>query len=109
MITQETASAIWSAYREIEASNKLIEDMAAERSRPFSDDEKHAATLKDVYGRKRHLELGIPSGQNGHRIYGVSPELAESVIRAHIAKKQAELVEANERARIELIEDSAPL
>lgn len=103
MITQDTAAAIWSAYREIEVSEKLLADMAAERSRPFSDDEKHAATLKDAFGRRRHLELGVPSGQSGHRIFQVAPELAESVIRAHIAKKQVELVDANERAIIELL------
>lgn len=101
MITQETASSIWSAYREIEAGEKLLSDMAAERAKPFSDREKFPPTLKDAFGRERHIEMGIPSGQSGHRLFGVSPELAESVIRAHIAKKRAELVEANERGRIE--------
>ena len=100
MITQNTASDIWAAYREIEAAEKLLADMKAERS--FGERDKHAPTLKDAFGRKRQLQLGIPSGENGHRIYDVAPELAESVIRAHIAKKRVELTEANERARIEL-------
>lgn len=102
MITQETAECIWAAYREIEAGEKLLADMAAARAEPFSERDRHAPTLKDAFGRKRRLELGIPSGENGHRIFGVDSELAEAVIRAHIAKKRAELVEANERARIEL-------
>lgn len=102
MITKETCADIWSAYREIEAAEKLLSDMRAEREKPFTDREKHAPTLKDAFGQKRHLQLGIPSGESGHRIYDVAPELAESVIRAHIAKKRVALVEANERARIEL-------
>jgi hypothetical protein len=100
MITKETCSDIWAAYREIEGGEKLLADMKAERSRNQAD--KHAATLRDSFGRVRQLQLGIPSGENGHRLFDVSPILAESVIRAHIENKRAELVEANERARIEL-------
>lgn len=106
MISQDTASAIWTAYREIEVAEKLLADMKAEREKPFGERDKHAPTLKDAFGRKRHLQLGIPSGENGHRIFDVAPELAESVIRAHIAKKRVELTEANERARLELAADA---
>ena len=102
MITQETASNIWSAYREIEAAEKILSDMAEERAKPFRDDDKHAPTLKDAFGRNQHLQLGIPSGSNGHRLFQVRPELAESVIRAHIGQMKAKLVEANECARVEL-------
>ena len=99
MITQETASLIWNAYREIAAAEKLLTDMA-EKQKWVND--KTAATLKDAFGREQHLQLGIPSGENGHQLYRVSPVLAVSVIRAHIEGKRKELVEANERARIEL-------
>jgi hypothetical protein len=64
--------------------------------------DKHAPTLRDAFGNRRQLQLGIPSGDNGHRLLDVSPLLAESCIRAHIEKKRLELVEANEAARIEL-------
>lgn len=100
MITQETCAAIYAAHREIQAGEKLLADMKAERERAYA--EKYAATLKDSFGRVRQLKLGIPSGENGHQLFDVSPVLAESVIRAHIENKRAELVEANERARIEL-------
>lgn len=100
MITKDTCVAIWSAYREIEAGEQLLADMAKERERTQAD--KHAPTLRDVFGRVRQLQLGIPSGENAHRLFDVSPVLAESVIRAHIENKRAELAEANERARIEL-------
>jgi hypothetical protein len=100
MITRDTAAAIWNAYREIEAAEKLLADMTQERERLSVD--KHAPTLRDAFGRVRQLQLGIPHGESGHRLLDVSPVLAESVIRAHIQNKRAELAEANERARIEL-------
>lgn len=105
MITQETAALIWNAYREISAAEKLLTDMA-ERQKWTQD--KHAPTLKDAFGREQHLQLGIPSGENGHNLYRVSPVLAVSVIHAHIADKRRDLVEANERARIELTTGEQP-
>lgn len=108
MITVETCQAIYAAHREIEAGEKLLADMKAERERPFTEREKHEPLLRDSFGRRKQLQLGIPTGENSHRLFDVSPVLAESVIRAHIENKRAELVEANERARIELdTKDSA--
>lgn len=101
MISKETCEAIWNAYREIEVAEKLLADMKEVQDRDITRD-KHAPCLKDAFGNRRHLQLGIPSGENGHRLMQVSPALAESVIRVHIKNKQAELMEANERARIEL-------
>lgn len=99
MITQETATLIFAAHREIEAAEKLLADLAeAQRFEP----DKFAPALKDAFGRQRHIELGIPSGENGHRLYRVSPVLAVSVIKSHIEHSKARLTEANERARIEL-------
>lgn len=100
MISRDTAAAIWNAYREIEAGEQLLADMAKERERLSVD--KHAPTLRDAFGRVRQLQLGIPSGENSHRLLDVSPTLAESVIRAHIQNKRAALAEVNEQARIEL-------
>ena len=100
MITKETCEAIWNAYREIETSEKLLSDMKDIRERDRIDP--HAPSLKDAFGRRQHLQLGIPSGENGHRLLQVSPTLGESVIRAHIENKRADLAEAQERARIEL-------
>lgn len=100
MITQETAALIFRAYRDIEAGQKLLADMKAIRSREGLD--RYAPTIKDAFGHPRHLQLGIPSGENSHRILDVSPVLAESIIHAHIERKRAELAECQERARIEL-------
>lgn len=101
MISQKTAADIWNAYREIEAAEKLLEDMS-KAATTWGAPDKFAPTLKDAFGRAQNLQLGIPMGESGHRLYSVSPALAEACIRAHIANKRAELVEANERARIEL-------
>jgi len=100
MITQKTAADIWHCYREISASEKLLADMAKEKKN--NRDDQHSPSLRDAFGRRRCLQLGVPSGEDGHRLFQVAEDLAESVIRAHIAKKRAELVETNERARIEL-------
>jgi len=105
MISNETLERLWHCKREIAAGEKLLEDMAEVRKR---EDERintlsrTEPTLKDAFGRRRQLQLGIPSGENGHRIFDVAPQLAESIIRAHIANKTAELTEATEQARVEL-------
>lgn len=101
MITQETAAALWNCHREIVAGQKLLSDMEEVRAKSW-DIQKTEPTLKDAFGNRRHLQMGIPCGENAHRLLDVAPDLAESVIRAHIANKQAELVKINERARIEL-------
>ena len=100
MITRETAARIWSAYREIETAENLLQEMETKRQELRVD--QNAPTIKDAFGRIQHLQLGIPSGDNAHRLFQVSPVLAVSVIRAHIAAKQSELAEANECARLEL-------
>lgn len=100
MISQETASRIWQAYREIATSEKLLNDMKEARERERSGE--YEPTLKDSFGHRRQLQLGVPSGPNSSRLFDVSPVLAKSIIQAHIEHKKAELAEANEQARIEL-------
>ena len=101
MISQETAGRIWNCYREIAAGEKLLEDMAESQSQ-YRD--VRAETLKDAFGDRRHLSLGVPSGDSCRQMFDVAPGLAKSVIKAHIANKRAELAEANEQARIELMD-----
>ena len=100
MITQETAGRLWNCYREIAAGEKLLIDLE-ESERKYRDDVRRE-TVKDAFGRRKHLTLGVPSGESSQRILDVAPGLAKSVIRAHIENKLAELAEANEQARIEL-------
>lgn len=100
MITKQTAADIWHAYREIEAGEKLLSDMEQERQRMNAD--RYAPTLRDAFGRVRQLQLGIPSGENSHKLFDVSPVIAEAVIRSHIEHKRAELAALQERASLEL-------
>lgn len=101
MISRETIEKIWKCQREIDVGEKLLKDM--EKISKNLKDDPHAERLKDVFGREQNLHLGIPSGNNSYRLLDVSPTLSVSIIKAHIANKEAELVEANEIARTELI------
>ena len=103
MITQETAAHIYHAFREVESGEKLLLDMKEAVSWP-NELNKTEPRLKDAFGRRQHLQMGVPSGKDCHRLLEVSPQLAESVIRAHIANKKRELAELQETARIELNE-----
>ncbi len=96
MITQETAGRIWNCYREIETAQELLKELT-EKLKTEKDD-----TPLGSPGRRNNYQLGIPFGDTAHTLYNVQPKLALSVIRAHIAEKERELVEANEQARIEL-------
>lgn len=100
MIRQETAADLWHCYHDIEAGEKLLSDMEAITKANRLN--KYEPRLQDAFGRRQQLQLGIPSGENAHRLFDVSPRLAETIVRAHIAKKKAELAEINERARVEL-------
>lgn len=104
MLSMETLERIYHCKREIDAGNKLLEDLEAERNKyePWQYEKRLEPKLKDGFGRERNLQLGVPSGENCHRLFMVSPLLAESIIKAHIANKKAELVEAEEQAKIEL-------
>lgn len=96
MITKQTAYDIWIAYDEIAKGEKLLADMEEQRQRG------EAINLRDSFGRPRPLQLGIPSGDNAHRLFDVQPALAVEVIKAHIANKRAELASIQQRARAEL-------
>ena len=103
MITQKTCERIWHCYREIAAGRNLLKELAEKRERMnHVNPAREPVRLPDVFGRERDFQLGIPSGENSHQIYYLSSTLAESIITAHIANKEAELVEANEQARLEL-------
>lgn len=101
MITQETAGKIWDCYREIAAGEQLLTDMEAS-AKEYRHDVR-ASSLKDAFGKRRHLQLGVPTSDSSHRILDVAPDLAKSVIHAHIANMRARLAEANEQARIEIL------
>jgi len=95
IISQELASRIWTAHREIEVGRKLLADIEetikADRPTPL-----------EPYHRRRRYTLGVPNGQDGHRMLDVSPQLAGCVVLAHLAEKERELKELSIAAKIEL-------
>jgi len=102
MISKNTCEKIWHCHREIDAGTKLLEEVEdiAKKNAKRRDGEPEKS-IKDAFGYDRNLQLGIPTGDNGHRLFQLSWELAVPVIRAHIANKQAELAELNEIATLE--------
>jgi hypothetical protein len=95
MLSKETAASVWNCYREIEAGNKLLLD-TLETIKKGKDH-----PILDQFGRVKKLQLGVPMDDNSSRLLDVSPTLAVSVIKAHIAEKEAELIRFNEQAKIE--------
>ena len=96
MISYETATAIAYAYREIETAEKLLGEIEEAVSRREQPD------IRDAFGRRQDgLQLGVPSGSNGHRLFNVPWTMARPVIEAHIANQRAIVTALNEKARVE--------
>lgn len=103
MITFETARAIALAYREIETAEKLLSAIGDAMARRTAPD------LRDAFGRPADgLQLGVPSGENGQRLFNVPWGLARPVIETHIAQQHAIIAALSEKARVELDSTSVP-
>jgi hypothetical protein len=106
MISVETATDIALAYREIDTAEKLLKDVQEQI------DKRHHETcdIRDAFGRRVDgLQLGVPSGGNGHRLYQVDWELAKPILQAHILKIKGHLGALNAKAIAEqTLEFSAP-
>lgn len=89
MITKETATDIAMTYREIEVAEKLLADVKnTMENSPFGE----KSDLRDVFGRQHDgLELGVPSGETGKRLFRLPYKLAVPVIQAHIADAKARI------------------
>jgi hypothetical protein len=99
MITKETAIDIALAYREIETANKLLADIAEAIKRHEQPD------IRDSFGRRQSgLQLGVPSGDNSHRLFDVPWSLAKPIIEAYLAQQKAKITALCEKARVELEE-----
>lgn len=99
MISYETSMDIAYAHREIETAEKLLAEITDTISRRVGD----PPDIRDAFGRRQEgLQLGVPSGSNGHRLFNVPWTLAKPVIEAHIANQKAILGALSEKARIEL-------
>ena len=96
-IIKQTAHDIALSYREVETAQKLLSEIEESISR------REAPDIRDAFGRRHDgLQLGVPSGNNGHRLYDVPWSLAKPVIEAHIARQTAVIAALSEKARGEL-------
>ena len=97
MISKQTAMDIALAYREIETAETLLQDISQEISRGIAPD------IRDAFGRLQGgLQLGVPNGENAHRLFNVPWSLAKPVIEAHIAHHRAQIGALAEKARLDL-------
>ena len=96
-ISKRTAMDIALAYREIETAEALLAQVReANRHRVAPD-------IRDDFGRPPGgLQLGVPSGSAGHRLFNVPWTLAEPIIEAHIANQRAVVAALCVRAKAEL-------
>jgi hypothetical protein len=101
IISIETAMRIYNAHREIEAANNLQKEID-EANKWSTAREKGEPVHKDAFGRKRHLTLGIPAGNDSHRLLRVPPAMTPYIIKAHIAEQRKELEQACLLAEMEL-------
>lgn len=95
-VGRETVLALAYAYREVENGEKLLAEIAEALDRYRAPD------IRDEFGRPQSgLQLGVPSGNNGHRLFNVPWALARPIIETHIAQQKAIIATLSERARIE--------
>lgn len=96
-VSQQTALDLAYTYREVETAEKLLADIVESLNR------RHAPDIRDAFGRHQDgLQLGVPSGQNGHTLYRVPWTMARPIIEAHIANQKAIIAALSEKARVEI-------
>ena len=96
MITKNTATDIALAYREIETAEKLLAEITESFSRREPPD------VRDAFGRLQNgLQLGVPNGESGQRLFHVPWTLAKPIIEAHIAHHRSLIGALNAKALIE--------
>ncbi len=95
-ISKQTAMDIALAYREVEAAEALLAEIVEAMSRREEPD------IRDAFGRRRgSLQLGVPHGGDGHRLFNVPWSLARPIIETHIAQQKAIIAALSETAKIE--------
>lgn len=85
------------SYREVEMSEELLGKITESFNRREPPD------IRDAFGRRAGgLQLGVPSGHDGHRLFDVQWSLAKPIIEAHIANHKARITILSEKAREEM-------
>jgi hypothetical protein len=98
MISKQTAMDLALAHREVETAEALLADVEAATANSTFDHK----DIRDAFGRKQNgLQLGVPSGHSGHRLFDVPWQLAKPIIRAHIQAQKAQIEALTELALLE--------
>lgn len=96
-ISQETATDIAYAYREIATAEKLLTDLQEANSRRAAPD------IRDAFGRRQDgLQLGVPSGEHSHRMFNVPWTIAKPIVEAHVASQRTLIAVLTQKAREEM-------
>lgn len=92
-ISRETITDLALAHREVDTAENLLAEISEAMSRRETPD------IRDAFGRRHDgLQLGVPSGKDGHRLFNVPWTLARPVIEAHIAAQKAVIAALSEKA-----------
>lgn len=92
MITKDTAMSIALAYREVETAETLLAQINDAMTR------REAPDIRDAFGRHQDgLQLGVPSGSGGHRLFNVPWSMARPIIETHIAQQKAIIATLSEK------------
>lgn len=107
MITKETARDVYNCYVQIEAVEKLKEDMLKEvnRVRELQKNQTQPIPEKDTgFGRfGKGLQLGVPNGSS-MRLYDISPVLAVAVMDEQKKNLEQRLLELKTIIKLEMSE-----
>lgn len=96
-ISKDTAMDIALAYREVETAEKLLAKITEGMAN------REVPDMRDAFGRQAAgLQLGVPSGDTGHRLFDVPWSLAKPIIETHIARQRALIATLTAKAREEM-------
>lgn len=104
MISQETAAAIWNAYREIATAEKLLVDYAKVLERRDAYITQMTTLGESIVSRG--VKIGVPDVGQESQFVDVSPDIVRDAIQRHIERQRVFLVKLNEQARVELAADA---
>jgi hypothetical protein len=97
MISQQTAIDIAYAYREVETAEKLLSEITDEFDRRTVPD------IRDAFGRRQDgLQLGVPSGNSGHRLFNVPWSICRPIIELHIQRQRTQITILTQKAQEEI-------
>ena len=98
MISAKIATDIALAHREIANATKLLGEISDQWSK-LSNRE---MDLRDAFGRRIDgLTMGVPTGENSHRLFNVPWRLCRPIIEAHIAEQRTLIRLLSEQALAE--------